>query len=177
VSLAVAAAGKYPTGDPLDPATRVGPLVADRQRARVRGFIERGIADGAELVTGGADAPAEQATGFFVQPTVFAQVDNSSTIAQEEIFGPVLSIIRYADEDEAAQLANATQYGLAEGVWAADNERAAAFARRMRTGQVDLNGGAFNPVAPFGGMKSSGLGRELGQHGLAEFLQFQSQQS
>jgi aldehyde dehydrogenase (NAD+) len=174
VSLAAAAASKYTTGDPLDATTRLGPLVADRQRARVRGYIAKGIAEGAHVATGGSEAPQE--TGFFVQPTVFAEVTPHMTIAQEEIFGPVLSILRYADEDEAVAIANGTPYGLAGGVWAADNETAAAFARRIRTGQVDINGGAFNPVAPFGGVKSSGLGRELGRHGLVEFLQFQSQQ-
>jgi aldehyde dehydrogenase (NAD+) len=174
VSLAAAAASKYPTGDPLDAGTRLGPLVADRQRTRVRGYIAAGIAEGAHVATGGAEAPHD--IGFFVQPTVFAEVTPQMTIAQEEIFGPVLSILRYSDEDEAVAIANGTPYGLAGGVWAADNDTAAAFARRMRTGQVDINGGAFNPVAPFGGVKSSGLGRELGHHGLAEFLQFQSQQ-
>ena len=109
--------------------------------------------------------------GYFIRPTVFADVARDMTIAQEEIFGPVLSILRFGDVEEALAIANGTAYGLAGGVWAA-----AAFARRMRTGQVDINGGAFNPVAPFGGFKSSGLGRELGPHGLAEFLQFQSQQ-
>jgi aldehyde dehydrogenase (NAD+) len=174
VSLAVAAASKYTTGDPLDLATRLGPLVADRQRTRVRGYIDAGVAEGAHLATGGAEPP--QDTGFFVAPTVFAEVTPQMRIAQEEIFGPVLSILRYADEDEAVEIANGTPYGLAGGVWAADNDTASAFARRIRTGQVDINGGAFNPVAPFGGFKASGLGRELGPHGLAEFLQLQSQQ-
>jgi aldehyde dehydrogenase (NAD+) len=174
VALAVAAVAKYPTGDPMDAGTRLGPLVADRQRERVRGYIASGIAEGAHLAAGGADAP--HGTGYFVAPTVFAEVTPSMTIAREEIFGPVLSILRYQDEDEAAAIANGTDYGLSGGVWAADTETAAAFARRIRTGQVDINGGAFNPSAPFGGFKASGLGRELGHHGLAEFLQFQSQQ-
>jgi aldehyde dehydrogenase (NAD+) len=174
VALAVDAAAKYTVGDPFDAASRLGPLVADRQRTRVRGYIEAGVAEGARLVAGGADAPLP--TGFFVRPTVFADVTPDMRIAQEEIFGPVLSILRYGDADEALAIANGTPYGLAGGVWAADNETASAFAARMRTGQVDINGGAFNPVAPFGGFKSSGLGRELGHHGLAEFLQFQSQQ-
>jgi aldehyde dehydrogenase (NAD+) len=174
VALATAAASKYSTGDPLDAGTRLGPLVADRQRTRVRGYIDKGVADGAHLATGGAEAPQE--IGFFVQPTVFAEVTPQMAIAQEEIFGPVLSILRFHDEDEAVAIANGTPYGLAGGVWAADNDTAAAFARRIRTGQVDINGGAFNPVAPFGGFKSSGLGRELGHHGLAELLQLQSQQ-
>ena len=176
VALAADAAAKYTLGDPFDAATRLGPLVADRQRLRVRGFIDTGVAEGARLVTGGTAVPEGIEHGFFVRPTVFADVTPDMTIAQEEIFGPVLSIMRYGDEDEALEIANGTRYGLAGGVWAADAERAAAFAARMRTGQVDINGGAFNPVAPFGGYKASGVGRELGRHGLAEFLTYQSQQ-
>ena len=172
----VAEVRKYTLGDPFDAATRLGPLVADRQRLRVRGFIDTGVAEGARLVTGGTAVPEGLERGFFVRPTVFADVTADMTIAQEEIFGPVLSIMRYGDEDEALEIANGTRYGLAGGVWAADAERAAAFAARMKTGQVDINGGAFNPVAPFGGYKASGLGRELGRHGLAEFLTYQSQQ-
>jgi aldehyde dehydrogenase (NAD+) len=163
-------------GDPFDAGTRLGPLVADRQRLRVRGFIDTGVAEGARLVTGGTAVPEGLDRGYFVRPTVFADVTTDMTIAQEEIFGPVLSIMRYRDEDEALEIANGTRYGLAGGVWAADAEQASAFAARMRTGQVDINGGAFNPVAPFGGFKSSGVGRELGRHGLAEFLTYQSQQ-
>ena len=176
VALAADAAGKYPTGDPFDAATRIGPLVADRQRTRVRDYIDVGVAEGARLVTGGAAPPDGRDVGYFVRPTVFADVRPDMRIAQEEIFGPVLSILRYRDEDEALAIANGTKYGLAGGVWAADSDTAATFAARMRTGQVDINGGAFNPVAPFGGFKSSGVGRELGHHGLAEFLQYQSQQ-
>ena len=176
VALAAAAAEKYALGDPLDAGTRLGPLVADRQRTRVRGYIDKGVAQGARLVTGGSEAPDTLRRGYFVRPTVFADVATDMTIAQEEIFGPVLSILRFGDVEEALAIANGTPYGLAGGVWAADNETASAFARRMRTGQVDINGGAFNPMAPFGGFKSSGQGRELGSHGLAEFLQFQSQQ-
>ncbi len=170
------AAAKYPTGDPFDAGTRIGPLVADRQRTRVRDYIDIGVAEGARLVTGGAQPPEGRDVGYFVRPTVFADVAPDMRIAQEEIFGPVLSILRYRDEDEALEIANGTKYGLAGGVWAADAEAASAFAARMRTGQVDINGGAFNPLAPFGGFKASGLGRELGRHGLAEFLQYQSQQ-
>jgi aldehyde dehydrogenase (NAD+) len=176
VGLAGQASGKYRLGDPLDPETRLGPLVADRQRTRVRGFIEAGSDEGAHLVTGGAQPPDGLDRGFFVRPTVFAEVRPEMTIAQEEIFGPVLSILRYDDEDEAVAIANGTPYGLAGAVWAADSERATQFARRLRTGQVDINGGRFNPVAPFGGYKQSGVGRELGRHGLAEFLQYKSLQ-
>ncbi|WP_171113263.1 MULTISPECIES: aldehyde dehydrogenase family protein [Streptomyces] len=166
VELAVAAAAKY--------GERVGPLVNARQRDRVRGYIEKGVAEGAKLVAGGVEAPRER--GYFVSPTVFADVTPEMTIAQEEIFGPVLSILRYEDEDDALRIANGTVYGLAGAVWAGDEAEAVAFARRMETGQVDINGGRFNPLAPFGGYKQSGVGRELGVHGLAEYLQTKSLQ-
>ncbi|MER7201404.1 aldehyde dehydrogenase family protein [Streptomyces sp. CB01635] len=166
VTLAAEAAAKY--GD------RIGPLVNAKQHARVRGYIETGVAEGARLVAGGPEAPREQ--GYFVSPTVFADVTPEMTIAQEEIFGPVVSIIRYEDEDEALRIANGTVYGLAGAVWAADDAEAVAFARRMDTGQVDINGGRFNPLAPFGGYKQSGVGRELGAHGLSEYLQTKSLQ-
>ncbi|HTW21899.1 MAG TPA: aldehyde dehydrogenase family protein [Mycobacteriales bacterium] len=174
VSLAEEIASGYTTGDPTDPSTRLGPLVSATQRERVTGYIDKGVADGARLVTGGSERP--HATGHFVAPTVFADVTTDMTIAQEEIFGPVLSILRYSDEDEALAIANDTVYGLAGAVWSADQERATAFARRMRTGQVDINGGSFNPAAPFGGYKRSGVGRELGRYGVEEFLQPKSLQ-
>ncbi|MFJ3619236.1 aldehyde dehydrogenase family protein [Streptomyces iakyrus] len=166
VGLAAAAAAKY--GD------RIGPVVNAKQRDRVRGYIGKGVAEGARLVAGGPEAPREQ--GYFVAPTVFADVTEDMTIAQEEIFGPVLSILRYEDEDDALRIANGTVYGLAGAVWAGDEAEAVAFARRMETGQVDINGGRFNPLAPFGGYKQSGVGRELGVHGLAEYLQTKSLQ-
>ncbi|MFE1953245.1 aldehyde dehydrogenase family protein [Streptomyces sp. NPDC059524] len=166
VELAAAAAAKY--GD------RIGPLVNAKQQARVRGYIEKGVAEGARLVAGGPDT--ERARGFFVEPTVFADVTPDMTIAQEEIFGPVVSIVRYEDEDDALRIANGTVYGLAGAVWAGDEAEAVAFARRMDTGQVDINGGRFNPLAPFGGYKQSGVGRELGPHGLGEYLQTKSLQ-
>ncbi|MGY0066388.1 aldehyde dehydrogenase family protein [Streptomyces sp. QTS137] len=166
VELAAAAAAKY--GD------RIGPLVNAKQQERVRGYIEKGVAEGARLVAGGPDAPRER--GCFVSPTVFADVTPDMTIAQEEIFGPVLSVLSYEDEEDALRIANGTVYGLAGAVWAADEARAAAFARRMETGQVDINGGRFNPLAPFGGYKQSGVGRELGVHGLTEYLQTKSLQ-
>ncbi|MFF8846173.1 aldehyde dehydrogenase family protein [Streptomyces sp. NPDC015127] len=168
VALAVAAVAKYVPGD------RVGPLVNAEQRRRVRGYIEKGIAEGARLVAGGPDAPLE--TGYYVSPTVFADVTPGMTIAQEEIFGPVVCLMKYEDEDDALALANGTVYGLAGAVWAGDEAQAVAFARRMDTGQVDINGGRFNPLAPFGGYKQSGVGRELGPHGLAEYLQTKSLQ-
>ncbi|MEV5439152.1 aldehyde dehydrogenase family protein [Streptomyces sp. NPDC052682] len=166
VELAATAAAKY--GD------RIGPLVNARQQARVRGYIDQGVAEGARLVAGGPEAPREK--GYYVSPTVFADVTPEMTIAQEEIFGPVLSILRYEDEEDALRIANGTVYGLAGAVWAGDEAEAVAFARRMDTGQVDINGGRFNPLAPFGGYKQSGVGRELGVHGLTEYLQTKSLQ-
>ncbi|GAA3774167.1 aldehyde dehydrogenase family protein [Streptomyces chiangmaiensis] len=166
LELAAAAAAKY--GD------RIGPVVNAKQQARVRGYIEKGIEEGARLIAGGPGSPRER--GYFVRPTVFADVSPDMTIAQEEIFGPVLSVLRYEDEDDALRIANGTVYGLAGAVWAGDDAEAAAFARRLETGQVDINGGRFNPLAPFGGYKQSGVGRELGAHGLAEYLQTKSLQ-
>ncbi|MFB7056795.1 aldehyde dehydrogenase family protein [Streptomyces vinaceus] len=174
VSLAAAAVAKYPSGDPRDPGTRLGPVINAKQRDRVRGYIGKGVEEGARLVAGGPEAPYER--GYFIAPTVFADVTPEMTIAQEEIFGPVLSILPYEDQDEALRIANGTVYGLGGAVWAADEETAVAFARRMDTGQVDINGGRFNPLAPFGGYKQSGVGRELGPHGLAEYLQTKSLQ-
>ncbi|MGC0314045.1 aldehyde dehydrogenase family protein [Kitasatospora acidiphila] len=174
VAIAAKAAAKYQPGDPSSAETRMGPLVSAKQRERVRGYIRAGVEQGARLVVGGAEAPDGLPTGYYVQPTVLADVTPEMTVAQEEIFGPVLSIIAYRDEDHALEIANGTEYGLAGGVWAADEATAAAFARRMDAGQVDINGGRFNPLAPFGGYKSSGVGRELGRHGLEEFLQTKS---
>jgi aldehyde dehydrogenase (NAD+) len=170
--LVVAATAKYGIGDPADEATRIGPMASAAQRSRVLGYIEKGIAEGATLVTGSAD-PVD-GLGYYVRPTVFANVRADMTIAQEEIFGPVLSILPYADEDEAVAIANSTIYGLAGAVFSADTDHAIAIARRLRTGQVDINGGQFNPVAPFGGYRQSGNGRELGRYGLEEFLETKS---
>ncbi|MCX4387852.1 aldehyde dehydrogenase family protein [Micromonospora peucetia] len=170
LGLAARAAEGYRLGDPFDPATRLGPLVSAAQRERVLGHVARGLADGGRLVAGGPDAPLPE-RGFFVAPTVIADVDPDSALAQEEIFGPVLAVIGFDDEDEAVAIANNSRYGLAGAVWSADGERALRVARRMRTGAVDVNGAPFNPLAPFGGYKQSGLGRELGRHGLEEFLQ------
>ncbi|MFD5421293.1 aldehyde dehydrogenase family protein [Streptomyces sp. NPDC127069] len=174
VALAAAAVANYPSGDPRDPGTRLGPVVNAKQRDRVRGYIATGVEEGARLVAGGLDAPHER--GYFIAPTVFADVTPEMTIAQEEIFGPVLSILSYQDEEDALRIANGTVYGLGGAVWAADAETAVAFARRMDTGQVDINGGRFNVLAPFGGYKQSGVGRELGPHGLGEYLQTKSLQ-
>jgi aldehyde dehydrogenase (NAD+) len=174
VELVTAAAAKYVVGDPTDPGTRIGPMSSRAQAERVTGYIERGIADGATVAFGGPGPVPGIERGAYVRPTIFANVDPNSVIAQEEIFGPVLSVIPYRDEDEAVQIANSTVYGLAGAVFSSDNDRALAVARRMRTGQVDINGGVFNPLAPFGGYKQSGNGRELGRFGLEEFLEVKS---
>ena len=174
--LAVDAARNFTPGDPLAETTRLGPLSSQMQLDRVRDYIKKGVAEGAELLTGGADQPEGVAGGYFVKPTVFGKVKNSMTIAQEEIFGPVLSIIAYKDEDEAVRIANDTPYGLAGAVWSVDEARAQKVARRIRAGQIDINGGAFNMNAPFGGFKQSGHGREAGVYRLEEFLEYKSLQ-
>ncbi|MBI5335022.1 MAG: aldehyde dehydrogenase family protein [Burkholderiales bacterium] len=174
--LAVEAAARFTIGDPFGETAKLGPLVSDVQRERVRGYIRKGIEEGAELLCGGADAPADLPTGYYVQPTVLGRVKPDATVAQEEIFGPVLSILTYRDEDEAVAIANNTIYGLAGAVWAGDDAQAERVARRIRTGQVDINGGGFNLFAPFGGYKQSGHGREMGRFGLEEFLELKSLQ-
>ncbi|ROO58831.1 aldehyde dehydrogenase (NAD+) [Micromonospora sp. Llam0] len=170
VDEAARVADGYRTGDPFDPRTRLGPLVSATQRDRVRRHVERGLADGGRLVAGGPDAPLPE-RGWFVAPTVIADVDPDAHLAQEEVFGPVLAILPVDDDEHAVAVANNSRYGLAGAVWSADEERAVRVARRIRTGMVDINGGAFNPLAPFGGYKQSGLGREFGTYGLDEFLQ------
>jgi betaine-aldehyde dehydrogenase len=171
---AVAAAAAYVPGDPLDEQTRLGPLVSATQRDRVRNYIRQGVAEGAELLIGGAEPPDGMSAGFFVRPTIFGKVTPNMVIAREEIFGPVLSIMTYCNEDDAVNIANGTPFGLAAAVWSGDVERAERVARRLRAGQVDVNGGAFNILAPFGGFKQSGYGRELGRYGLEEFLEVKS---
>ncbi|WP_430502467.1 aldehyde dehydrogenase family protein [Micromonospora trifolii] len=173
VALAVEAAKQYTVGDPGDEATRIGPMASETHRQKVIGYIERGIADGARLVFGGPQRPEGLTVGAYVQPTIFADVDPASAIAQEEIFGPVLTIIPYADEEEAVAIANGTLYGLTSGVFG-EPEHALAIARRLRVGQVDVNAGHWNPLAPFGGYKHSGNGREFGRFGLEEFLETKS---
>ncbi|WP_406064373.1 aldehyde dehydrogenase family protein [Micromonospora sp. NBC_00860] len=173
VALAVQAAKQYTVGDPGDETTRIGPLASETHRQKVVGYIERGIADGARLVFGGPERPEGLPVGSYVQPTIFADVDPTSAIAQEEIFGPVLTIIPYADEEEAVSIANGTLYGLTSGVFG-EPEHALAIARRLRVGQVDVNAGHWNPLAPFGGYKHSGNGREFGRLGLEEFLETKS---
>jgi aldehyde dehydrogenase (NAD+) len=174
--IAAAVAEHFAPGDPLTEGTMLGPLVSDTQRERVRGYIEQGRTEGAKLLTGGAEPPEDLEHGYFVKPTVFSEVTPEMTIAQEEIFGPVLVIMPYEDEDDAVRIANDSAYGLAGGVWSGDEARAQRVARRIRTGQVEINGAAFNPLAPFGGYKQSGYGRELGHFGLEEFLQVKSLQ-
>ena len=174
--IATRVAESFTPGDPFDGATRIGPLISAAQLERVRGYIERGQAEGARLLTGGAEPPEGLERGYFVRPTVFSDVAPGSTIEQEEIFGPVLSIIPYDSEDEAIAIADGTPYGLAAGVWSGDPEHATAVARRLRAGQIAVNGGRFNPGAPFGGFKQSGHGREYGRWGLEEFLEVKSLQ-
>jgi aldehyde dehydrogenase (NAD+) len=169
-AIAAAVAQAFTPGDPFAETTRLGPLVNDTQLDRVRGYIRKGVEEGAKLVTGGEEPPEGAEHGYFVQPTVFSEVSNEMTIAQEEIFGPVLAIIPYDSEEEAIAIANDSIYGLAGGVWSGDPERAERVARRIRTGQVEINGAAFNPLAPFGGFKQSGHGRELGYLAIEEFL-------
>ncbi|MDP1566989.1 MAG: aldehyde dehydrogenase family protein [Polaromonas sp.] len=173
-ALAKAAIAKFSVGPSLEEGSRLGPLVSANQRERVLGFIRTGIAEGADVIAGGAEPPAMD-KGYFVQPTILG-IKASDTLAQEEIFGPVLVVIPYKDEEEAVAIANSTIYGLGGGVWSGSDEHAMKVARRMRTGQVDINGGPFNGNAPFGGYKQSGNGRENGVYGFEEFLEFKSLQ-
>ena len=167
--IATRVAATYVTGDPLLATTLIGPLVNATQRDRVRDYIRLGASEGATLLTGGVES--DQPAGYFVMPTVFSGVTPEMTIAREEIFGPVLAILPYADEEQAIAIANDTDFGLAAAVWSGNADHAMAVARRLRAGQVTINNGAFNPAAPFGGYKQSGLGREGGSHGLEEFLE------
>ncbi|MFP2926541.1 aldehyde dehydrogenase family protein [Pyxidicoccus sp. 3LG] len=174
--LAAEAAGGFTVGDPFKGEAKLGPLISDTQRTRVREYIQQGLCEGARLVAGGLEQPEGLTKGYYVKPTVFAGVTPEMAIAQEEIFGPVLVVMPYDGEDNAICIANSTVYGLSGGVWSNDVERAKRVARRMRTGQVDINGGRFNPLAPFGGYRQSGHGREFGRYGLEEFLEHKAMQ-
>ena len=174
--LAVASAAGFMPDDPVTGTSLLGPLVSAAQQERVRNYIRKGQEEGARLIFGGVEMPEGKTAGYYVQPTIFSDVTNSMTIAQEEIFGPVLSIIPYDTEEEAIAIANDSLYGLSGGVWAETDEKAFEVARKIRTGQVAINGGSFNVVAPFGGYKQSGIGRELGEHGFTEFLEVKAVQ-
>jgi aldehyde dehydrogenase (NAD+) len=174
--LAAEVADGYVLGDPLDPSTTLGPVATDAQRDRVRAAIRAGVDEGATLVAGGDERPQGLDRGWFVRPTVFAEVDRGMAVAREEVFGPVLAVLAYDDEDDAVRMANDSVYGLHAGVFSGDRDRALRVARRLRAGQVDVNGGGFNLLAPFGGFKQSGYGRELGPHGLQAYLEVKSLQ-
>lgn len=169
-ALAIEAAKGWTLGDPMDPATRLGPLASRTQQARVRQAIAGAVTQGARLLTGGPDQPAAQPKGAYITPTILSDVRPDMAIAREETFGPVLSIIGYSDEQEAVRIANDSDYGLSGGVWSGNEDRMMAIARRMRTGQVILNGASLDLAAPFGGVKQSGIGRENGRYGLEEYF-------
>jgi aldehyde dehydrogenase (NAD+) len=171
--LAVQKAESYVLGDPFDPATTLGPVTTAGQRDRVRGYIEAGLSEGVPMLTGGPEPPPGLDRGYFVQPTVFSG-DNTSRVAREEIFGPVVVIIPFDDDADAIRIANDSPYGLAGGIWSADADRARAMAARLRVGRVRINGAPINPRAPHGGFKLSGIGREFGRFGIEEFLEYKS---
>lgn len=175
VDAIAAMVSSVPTGDPADPATEIGPVVARRQQQRIRGYIETGVKEGARLVVGGAEQPGGLDRGWYVRPTLFADVDNRSTIAREEIFGPVLSVIPYRSDEDAVRVANDSEYGLSGSVWTADTDRGLAVARGVRTGTFGVNEPySMDPFGPFGGVKASGLGRELGREGIEGYLDTKS---
>jgi aldehyde dehydrogenase (NAD+) len=166
-------AGALAVGDSLDPSTQIGPMVSARQRERVEGYIEKGRAEGARVVAGGG-RPESQERGWFVEPTIFADVRNDHTIAREEIFGPVLSVIPYDGVDDAVAIANDSEFGLGGSVWTGDQERGEHVARRVQTGSIGINHYTLDPAAPFGGVKASGIGRELGPEALTAYMQLQT---
>jgi acyl-CoA reductase-like NAD-dependent aldehyde dehydrogenase len=168
----LARSAKWPLGDPLDPKTRVGPIVAEPQLEKVMSYVEAGKSEGARLVLGGKRARIDEGAGCFLEPTVFTDVDNTMTIAREEIFGPVLSVIRFEEFDEVLRKSNDTFYGLAAGVWTRDIKKAHRAAHALQAGTVWINTyNLFDPAVPFGGYKQSGFGRELGREGLDGYLQ------
>jgi acyl-CoA reductase-like NAD-dependent aldehyde dehydrogenase len=172
--LAVSVMSRLPVGDPRDPQTEIGPLVSKAAEQRVRGYVRSGIRDGARVALGGAERPAGLDRGYYVSPTVLVDVSPQMAVAREEIFGPVLCILPYETEADAVSIANGTDYGLHGSVWSADEGHALAVARQIDSGMLNVNGYGFDPMAPFGGYKLSGIGRELGAEGLAEFLETKS---
>jgi aldehyde dehydrogenase (NAD+) len=170
LELATASAARLTLGDPFEAGTKLGPLISARQAGRVRGYVEEALSAGARLVTGGPERPDGLEHGHYFRPTVLAGVTPGMRIAREEVFGPVLAVLTYDSDDEALRIANDTAYGLSAAVWSADPGRALQFARQVEAGQVVINGGGFNPLAPFGGLKQSGIGREQGVYGIREFL-------
>ncbi len=176
VELAKSKAEALVVGDPTDPNVFVGPMSSAEQKQTVLDYIDQAISDGARLVTGGTDMPEGLTTGNYVSPTIFADVTNDMNIAQEEVFGPVLVMIKYSAIDQAIEIANDTPYGLASAVWAGDTDKATSIARRIRAGQCAINGGEANHEAPFGGYKESGNGREFGIEGLHEYCELKAMQ-
>jgi acyl-CoA reductase-like NAD-dependent aldehyde dehydrogenase len=174
LEIAKAAAEAMVVGDPEVETTNLGPVANRNQFSRVQTFIDKGLAEGARLITGGIGRPAGLTTGYYVRPTVFADVDNAMQVARQEIFGPVLCILAYSDDKDAIRIANDTPYGLAAYVSSGDEQRAAAIAKRLQAGQVRINQAPFDITAPFGGYKMSGYGRELGEAGLEEYLQIKA---
>lgn len=176
IEIAREAVRSFVLGDPMDPATRLGPVISEKQRDSIRDLIHVAMDEGGTLVAGGAETPEGLDHGYFVKPTIFADITPNATLAQEEVFGPVLAILTSRDDEDAIEIANNSRYGLSGSVWAGSPERAAAAARKIRTGQIDINGGRFNALAPFGGFKQSGYGRELGDYGIEEFVEPKSLQ-
>jgi aldehyde dehydrogenase (NAD+) len=170
LAMAKAQMDDFPTGDPRDQATAIGPMVSQRQWERVQSYIRRGVEEGARILVGGPGRPEGLSDGYFVRPTLFADVTNDMTIAREEIFGPVLSILTYRDDDHAVEIANDTSYGLHAYVFSSDPARGRRVASRLEAGRVAINGG-YEPRSPFGGFKQSGIGREYGTYGLEGFLE------
>lgn len=173
--LAVDVAQGFTVGDPFDESTKLGPLVSLPQQLRVRSMIDAAVKNGAELLIGGSHLSTGLVdSGYYVLPTILGRVDRNSDLAQQEVFGPVLSILTYQTEQEALEIANCSQYGLSGAVWSADLNKAGRFAEKIETGQVHINGGKFILDAPFGGWKNSGRGHELGEHGMHEYMSYRT---